>query len=119
MGPLQGLLNTMGKSILESPISPAALAELLELEDKGVISNKIAKTVFEEMAATGEPAKVIVDKKGLVQVSDVSSHRKNRRPRFWSNNPKEVEAYKNGKTKLMGFFVGQACGKPEARPTRR
>ena len=107
MGPLQGLLNTIGKSVLESPISPAALVELLELEDKGVISNKIAKTVFEEMAATGEPAKVIVDKKGLVQVSDVSALEKIV-DLIMGKNPKEVEAYKNGKTKLMGFFVGQA-----------
>ena len=106
MGPLQGLLNTIGKSIIESPISHAALAELLELEDKGVISNKIAKTVFEEMAATGEPAKVIVDKKGLVQVSDVSALEKIV-DLIMGKNPKEVEAYKNGKTKLMGFFVGQ------------
>ena len=106
MGPLQGLLNTIGKSVLESPISPAALAELLELEDKGVISNKIAKTVFEDMAATGEPAKVIVDKKGLVQVSDVVALEKIV-DTIMGNNPKEVDAYKNGKTKLMGFFVGQ------------
>ena len=106
MGPLQGLLKTIGKSVLESPISPAALVELLELEDKGVISNKIAKTVFEEMAATGEPAKVIVDKKGLVQVSDVSALEKIV-ALIMGKNPKEVEAYKNGKTKLMGFFVGQ------------
>ena len=106
MGPLQGLLNTIGKSIIESPISHAALAELLELEDKGVISNKIAKTVFEDMAATGEPAKVIVDKKGLVQVSDVVALEKIV-DLIMGNNPKEVEAYKSGKTKLMGFFVGQ------------
>jgi aspartyl-tRNA(Asn)/glutamyl-tRNA(Gln) amidotransferase subunit B len=106
MGPLQGLLNTMGKSILETPVSPGALAELLELEDQGVISNKIAKTVFEDMAATGASAKAIVDKKGLVQVSDVSAIEKIVDV-LLDNNPKEVAAFKNGKTKLMGFFVGQ------------
>jgi len=106
MGPLQGLLNTSGKSILEAPIAPAAMAELLELEDEGVISNKIAKIVFEEMAATGEPAKTIVNQKGLVQVSDVAAIEKIVAT-ILDSNPKEVAAYKNGKTKLMGFFVGQ------------
>jgi aspartyl-tRNA(Asn)/glutamyl-tRNA(Gln) amidotransferase subunit B len=106
MGPLQGLLNTLGKSIVETPVSHAALAELLELEDQGVISNKIAKTVFEEMAATGEPARAIVDKKGLVQVSDVSAIEKIVAA-LLDGNPNEVAAFKNGKTKLMGFFVGQ------------
>jgi len=106
MGPLQGLLNTRGMSIAESPVSHTALTELLELEDQGVISNKIAKTVFEEMAATGESAKTIVDKKGLVQVSDVSTIEKIV-DALLDGNPKEVAAFKNGKTKLMGFFVGQ------------
>jgi len=106
MGPLQGLLNAAGKTILETPVPHAALAELLELEDNGVISNKIAKTVFEEMAATGEPAKTIVDKKGLVQVSDVAAIEKIV-DTILNNNPKEMVAYKSGKTKLMGFFVGQ------------
>ena len=102
----EGLPPLLGKSILETPVSPASLAELLELEDTGVISNKIAKTVFEEMAATGAPAKAIVDQKGLVQVSDVSALEKIV-DTVLDNNPKEVAAYKNGKTKLMGFFVGQ------------
>ena len=106
MGPLQGLLNTTGVSIAAVPVSPAALAELLELEADGVISNKIAKTVFEEMAATGEPAKTIVDQKGLVQVSDVTAIEKIV-DAILDKNPKEVDAFKNGKTKLMGFFVGQ------------
>ena len=106
MGPLQGLLNAAGKTILETPVSHAALVELLELEDTGVISNKIAKTVFEEMAATGEPAKTIVDKKGLVQVSDVAAI-ETIVDAILDNNPKEVAAYKGGKAKLMGFFVGQ------------
>ena len=58
------------------------------------------------MAATGQPAKAIVDKKGLVQVSDVSAIEKIV-DALLNSNPKEVEAFKNGKTKLMGFFVGQ------------
>ncbi|MEJ2641375.1 MAG: Asp-tRNA(Asn)/Glu-tRNA(Gln) amidotransferase subunit GatB, partial [Desulfosarcinaceae bacterium] len=60
MGNLLGLLNAEGLGIAESPIGAPALAELLNLIDKGTISGKIAKTIFEEMAATGKSAGEIV-----------------------------------------------------------
>jgi len=91
MGELLGLLNTQEKTINESTILPG---------------NLIAKTVFEEMAKTGRPPEEIVKKKQLVQVTDVSAIEEVV-SKILSNNPKEVEAYKNGKTKLIGFFVGQ------------
>ncbi len=103
---LLGLLNTKEKTINESPISPGNLAGLLKLIDKEVISGKIAKTVFGEMAKTGQTPEEIVKKKQLVQVTDVSAIEEVV-SKVLLNNPKEVEAYKNGKTKLMGFFVGQ------------
>jgi aspartyl-tRNA(Asn)/glutamyl-tRNA(Gln) amidotransferase subunit B len=106
MGSLLGLLNVEGKSINESPISPQNLASLLKLIDDGVISGKIAKTVFDEMAQTGKPPKEIVEEKGLVQVTDVSAIDEVVSAVI-SRCPKEVEEYKNGKTKLLGFFVGQ------------
>jgi len=101
-----GLLNAGGKSIEDSPISAHDLAELLILTDDGIISSKIAKTVFDEMAKTGKPAKEIVKEKGLVQVSDVSAIEA-AVFKVISQNSKEVEGYKNGKTKLLSFFVGQ------------
>ena len=106
MGSLLGLLNVEGKLINESPISPHNLASLLKLIDDGVISGKIAKTVFDEMAQTGKPPKEIVEEKGLVQVTDVSAIDEVVSAVI-SRCPKEVEEYKNGKTKLLGFFVGQ------------
>ena len=106
MGSLLGLLNVEGKLINESPISPHNLASLLKLIDDGVISGKIAKTVFNEMAQTGKPPKEIVEEKGLVQVTDVSAIDEVVSAVI-SRCPKEVEEYKNGKTKLLGFFVGQ------------
>ncbi len=106
MGPLMAFLNTEGKSIEASPISPDALAGLLKLLDEGVISGKIAKTVFDEMAVSGKPAKQIVEEKGLVQVQDVSAI-ESAVDKVLAASPREVEAFKNGKTKLMGFFVGQ------------
>jgi aspartyl-tRNA(Asn)/glutamyl-tRNA(Gln) amidotransferase subunit B len=106
MGALLGLLNTQGKSIDESPVSPENLARLLALVEEGVISGKIAKTVFDEMAQTGRPAEQIVEAKGLVQITDTAAL-EDVVSTIISDHPKEVEAYQNGKTKLLGFFVGQ------------
>jgi aspartyl-tRNA(Asn)/glutamyl-tRNA(Gln) amidotransferase subunit B len=106
MGSLLGLLNTRDKTIAESPVSPENLARLMALIEEGVISSKIAKTVFDEMARTGKPAEKIVEEKGLVQITDTEAI-ENVVSKVISANPKEVDAYKNGKTKLLGFFVGQ------------
>ena len=106
MGSLLGYLKAEGLTISRSPISSAHLGQLLELADSGVISGKIAKTVFEETAKSGRPPKEIVKEKGLIQVSDVSAIEAVV-SKVLENCPKEVENYKKGKTKLFGFFVGQ------------
>jgi aspartyl-tRNA(Asn)/glutamyl-tRNA(Gln) amidotransferase subunit B len=106
MGSLMALLNTQGKSIAESPISSKNLAQLLQLIDDKIISSKIAKTVFDEMAQTGSPPKKIVAAKGLVQVTDESTI-KALVLKILQQCSTEVKDYKNGKTKLFGFFVGQ------------
>jgi aspartyl-tRNA(Asn)/glutamyl-tRNA(Gln) amidotransferase subunit B len=106
MGSLMGILNALDKSITESPISSGNLAQLLKLIDEKVISGKIAKTVFDEMAQTGKLPKEIVEEKGLVQVTDESAI-KEAVLKVLKRCPKEIEDYKNGKTKLFGFFVGQ------------
>jgi len=106
MGSLMGLLNVQGKSITESPISSKDLAQLLQLIDKKTISSKIAKTVFDEMAQTGRPPEEIVTEKGLVQVTDKSAI-KAVVLKVLQQCSTEVKDYKNGKTKLFGFFVGQ------------
>lgn len=106
MGSLLGLLHAQGKSIDQSPISAPDLARLLKLIDEGTISGKIAKTVFDEMAKTGKPPQQIVEEKGLVQISD-SSAIEDIIAKVLAGCPAEIEAYRNGKTKLLGFFVGQ------------
>ena len=106
MGDLLGLLNAKGVEIENTPVSPENLAGLLKLLDADVISGKIAKTVFEAMAATGQPAKTIVAEKGLVQVSDTSAID----PvvdAVIAGHPNEADRYRGGQKKLMGFFVGQ------------
>lgn len=106
MSELLGLLNAEGKPIEQSPIAAEALAELLNLLADETISGKIAKTVFEEMAQSGKSAKAIVEEKGLIQITDDSALE----PivaEILENNPDQVEQYRAGKTKVLGFFVGQ------------
>ncbi len=94
------------REIEECPVSASHLAEMLRMMDEGVISGKIAKTVFEEMYRTGKKAGEIVKEKGLVQVSD-SSEIDKIIDQVLAASPKEVEEYRKGKEKLFGFFVGQ------------
>ncbi|GHF25845.1 aspartyl/glutamyl-tRNA(Asn/Gln) amidotransferase subunit B [Kordiimonas sediminis] len=103
---LFGLLNKAGKTISESPVSPEQGAELLGLIEDGTISGRTAKDVFEEMFETGKNAAVIVDEKGLKQVSDTGELEKII-DTIIAANPGQVEQYRAGKTKLIGFFVGQ------------
>jgi aspartyl-tRNA(Asn)/glutamyl-tRNA(Gln) amidotransferase subunit B len=119
MGSLLALLNAEGKDIQQSPVSPQSLAALLKLIEANIISGKIAKTVFDEMARTGRPPETIVQEKGLVQVSD-SSEIEQIIQKVLANNPKEVSDYRNGKEKVFGFFVGQVMRetKGKANPQR-
>ncbi len=87
-------------------ITPAALAKLLALVEKGTISGKLAKTVFEEMVATGKDPEVIIKEKGLVQISDTGALEAVAQE-IINAHPKEAADFRAGKTKLMGFFVGQ------------
>ena len=86
--------------------SAAQIAQLIVMVDDETISNKIAKQVFEEMAKSGENPKKIVEKKGLIQISDPEKIT----PiidEIIAKNPDNVEKFKAGNTKLLGFFVGQ------------
>jgi aspartyl-tRNA(Asn)/glutamyl-tRNA(Gln) amidotransferase subunit B len=92
--------------IRDWPVAASHLAALLGMIDGGQISGKIAKTVFEEMAASGESPQSIVAAKGLTQVSDDDSIHAAIRSVLDANRDK-VEEYRGGKDKLFGFFVGQ------------
>ncbi len=87
-------------------VSPRALGRLLALVEQGTLSGKLAKTVFEEMAATGKDPEAIVKEKGLVQISDAEALVPVARE-ILAAHPKEVADYRAGKTKVLGFFVGQ------------
>ncbi len=107
---LFGKLNKNDIELQYCKITPKMLKELVILIEKGTISGKIAKIVFEEMFETGsEPAKIIAEK-GLNQVSD----RATIEPiidAVMAANPDSVEDYRAGKEKLIGFFVGQVMKK--------
>jgi len=87
-------------------VTPSHLASLLKLIDDGTISGKIAKTVFEEICATGKAPSLIIKEKGLVQVSDTGELSGVIR-KILDDHPAEVSKYLSGKTQLLGFFVGQ------------
>ncbi len=106
MGELAKLLNDENKDIDECLIKPGGLVALLALIDKGTISGKIAKTVFADMYKTGKDASVIVEEKGLVQISDTGEI-ESIVDDIISKSPNEAERFKGGDQKLMGFFVGQ------------
>ena len=106
MSELFGALNKLGKSLDESPVSPAQAAELLKLVADGTISGSIAKQVFEIMLETGQGAAAIVEEKGLKQTSDTGAIEAVI-AEILAANPGQLEQYRAGKEQLFGFFVGQ------------
>jgi len=105
-GELLRFLNANGMDIKETRVSPSHLVEMLKMIDKGTISGKIAKTIFEEMFATGKRAAEIVKDKGLVQISDEGAIAAIV-DQVISANPQSVEDFRAGKEKALGFLVGQ------------
>ena len=105
-GDLFGRLNDTGQSIAESPISPEDLGGLIDLMVDGTLSGRLAKEVFDEMFMSGYTAAVIVEERGLRQVSDAAEIEV-LVDTVVLENANKVEEYKAGKDKLFGFFVGQ------------
>ncbi len=106
MGDLFGALNRSGRGIEQSPVSAAALGEMLDLMADGTINGRIAKDVFEAMVETGESPGAIVEARGLRQVTDTGAIDAAIESVIAANGDK-VEQYRAGKDKLFGFFVGQ------------
>jgi aspartyl-tRNA(Asn)/glutamyl-tRNA(Gln) amidotransferase subunit B len=94
------------REIDRCPVRPEALAGLLGMVDEGVISGKIAKTVFEEMYATGKAPEVVVEEKGLRQVSDEAEIGRVI-DEVLAAHVREVEEYRAGKEKILGFLIGR------------
>jgi aspartyl/glutamyl-tRNA(Asn/Gln) amidotransferase, B subunit len=103
---LFGALNRLGRSLDDSPVSPARAAKLLGLVADSTISGSIAKQVFEKMLETGESAGAIVERDGLKQNSDTGAI-ETAVAKVLADNADKVEQYRGGKEALFGFFVGQ------------
>jgi aspartyl-tRNA(Asn)/glutamyl-tRNA(Gln) amidotransferase subunit B len=106
MGDISAHLNNEKLSITEIPLKPDALAEMIQLIEANTISNKIAKDILPELLAQGGSAKAMVEKKGLLQISDPAVIEA-AIDQVLEANPGELEKYRGGKKNLLGFFVGQ------------
>ena len=114
MGEIAAFLKEDHIEITDTKLTPENLAELIALIEKGTISNNIGKQIIIEMLKDGTKASVIVEKKGLSQISDEGAI-KELVQKVVDAHPNEVEAYKNGKTNLLGFFVGQIMKETKGR----
>ncbi len=115
MGEIAAYLKENKVEINETKLTPENLAELISLIEKGTISNNIGKQILvEEMIVNGEKASAIVEKKGLSQISDEGAI-KEIVEKVVNSHPAEIESYRNGKTNLLGFFVGQVMKETKGR----
>ena len=119
MGEVQRWLKAHGLEAADSPVKPKDLAGLLRLVQENAVSNLVAKDVLEEMFATGKSAHTIVEEKGLRQISDDESLEA-MIAEVLEANPGPVEDVKAGKSKAIGFLVGQVmkASKGKANPQR-
>jgi aspartyl-tRNA(Asn)/glutamyl-tRNA(Gln) amidotransferase subunit B len=114
---LFAVLNREGLTIAQSPVSTVRLGGLVDLIQNGTISGRIAKDVFAAMLESDKDAALIVEEKGLVQVTDTGAIEAIVLEVMGKNQDKVAE-YRGGKDKLFGFFVGQvmAASKGKANP---
>jgi aspartyl-tRNA(Asn)/glutamyl-tRNA(Gln) amidotransferase subunit B len=103
---LAGALNKAGLELADSPVKPEQLGGLLIRIGDNTISGKIAKQVFEAIWNGEGDADAIIQSKGLKQITD-SGEIEAIIDKVIADNPKQVEQFKGGKDKLLGFFVGQ------------
>lgn len=106
MGDVLRFLNEEKRDIRECPVPPRALAEMIQLIEDGTISGKMAKDIIVEMYRTGRPPKMIIEEKGMVQITDEDALAKII-AEVIAANPAQLEQYRGGKEKLFGYFVGQ------------
>lgn len=106
MGELSAHLNAAATGIERSPVSPKQLTDLIKLINEGVISGKVAKEVFAEMFTAGKDPQIIVEEKGLRQISDESAVT-DFVDEVIEANPAAAAEFKAGKKQAVGFLVGQ------------
>jgi aspartyl-tRNA(Asn)/glutamyl-tRNA(Gln) amidotransferase subunit B len=106
MGEVQRELNERKCSTIELRVTPPMLAELIGLIEAGTLSNNIAKDVLVEMAASGKAAAVVVQEKGLSQISN-SSELEAAVKEVLDQHAAAVADLRSGKPQAKGFLIGQ------------
>ena len=114
VGDITAFLKEHNININQTKLTPQHLAELVNLISKGTISNNIAKKILPQMLENGTNPQEIIEKEGLSVISDEGAI-KELVEKVIAANPAQVQAYKNGKTNLMGFFVGQIMKETKGR----
>ena len=114
VGDVSALLNSDNIDIEESKLSSNNFAILIERISDKTISGKIAKSILEEVWESGDDVDNIIKDKGLVQIQDESILEEIAQ-KIINNNLSQVEAYKSGKDKLFGFFVGQVMKETQGK----
>jgi aspartyl-tRNA(Asn)/glutamyl-tRNA(Gln) amidotransferase subunit B len=114
MGEVLRVVKEQSITVADLKFNAAQLGSLINRIQDGTITGKIAKSVFEDMLASGKDPDVIVQEKGLVVIDDDATLETLIRE-VMGANPKMVEDYRGGKTKLMGFFVGQVMKATEGK----
>jgi aspartyl-tRNA(Asn)/glutamyl-tRNA(Gln) amidotransferase subunit B len=117
MGEVQRALKEADLPVESCPVSPQQLSGMLKRIEDNTISGKIAKKVFDEMWQSGKDADTIIEEQGLKQVTDLGAI-ESLVDEVLAANPGQVEEYRAGKEKLLGFFVGQImkASKGKANP---
>jgi aspartyl-tRNA(Asn)/glutamyl-tRNA(Gln) amidotransferase subunit B len=118
LGEIFAWFNQSGESLTTIKVTPAMLAELIETSQSGLVNLSTAKSVLAEMLSTGKAAKVLIEEKGLAQISDnsfISDLVKN----VLAENPSELASYRAGKETLSNWFFGQVmkAARGKANPT--
>ena len=108
------LLNESGLPVIRSPISPEQTGSLLKSVQQGVISGKMAKDVFEKMFDQGKSADEVIKELGLVQIDD-EKYLSKIAEEVVKNHPDEVDKYLKGRSRLLGFFIGQIMKKTQGQ----
>ena len=114
VGDVSALLNNDNIEIDESNLSPENFGKLIERITDSTISGKIAKSVLEEIWENGSDVDEIIKSKGLVQIQDESLLEEIAK-KVIDLNPDQVTAYRDGKDKLFGFFVGQVMKETQGK----
>ena len=111
---LAGALNKAGLGLTQSPVNPKQLGGLLQRIGDNTISGRIAKQVFEAIWNGEGDADAVIEAKGLKQITD-SGQIEQIIDEVIAANPKQVEQFRAGKDKLLGFFVGQVMKQTQGK----